>query len=237
MEFSGKIELNETCAGRNGSISTVHTIHSPATVTVPILCSIESEEFSCGAVRIRSGDTKLIHTTHHRTTVVQDNLIEDKVNMSNTPFSSDNSLLATSTRPGSTSWFNSATQTFSSYKTTLIIVGIAIAMLAAAAVPAGRMLRKASGVNITNFNSNSAPSNNSNNVDGAIANMEAGQQYPALPEPAAAEQEEEEVPQEEEDEEVEIWKILKKPVHLRTPMERIAADNWARLHDPFQLHH
>ena len=113
-------------------------------------------------------------------------------------------------------------------------------MLAAAAVPARRMLRKAGGtggVNITNFNSNSAPSNNSNNMDGAIANMEAGQQYPALPEPAAAEQEEEEVPQEEEDEEVEIWKILKKPVHLRTPMERIAADNWARMHDPFQLHH
>ena len=102
------------------------------------------------------------------------------------------------------------------------------------------MLKKADkmgGVNITNFNSNSNPSNNSNNMDGAMANAEAGQPLPTLPEPAAAEQEEEEEPEEEVDEGVEIWRILKKPVYLRTPAERVAADNWARLHDPFQLHH
>ena len=31
---------------------------------------------------------------------------------------------------------------------------------------------------------------------------------------------------------LEIWQILKKPVHLRTPAERIAADDWARIRDP-----
>jgi hypothetical protein len=33
---------------------------------------------------------------------------------------------------------------------------------------------------------------------------------------------------------LEIWEILKKPVHLRTPAEMIAADDWARIRDPFQ---
>ena len=103
LEFSGTIKLNETCAGRNGSSSAIHTIHSPTTISVPILCSIHSKEFSCGAVRIRSGDTKLIHTTHHRTTVVQDNLVEDKVNMSNNSFVSDSNILATDASPGSSS--------------------------------------------------------------------------------------------------------------------------------------
>ena len=81
-------------------------------------------------------------------------------------------------------------------------------------------------------------------MDGAMANAEAGQHLPALPEPAAVEQEEEEEPEEGMDEGVhndhcggDIWRILKKPVYLRTPAERVAADNWARLHDPFQLHH
>ena len=240
LEFSGTIELNETCAGQNGSITTTHTIHSPATVTVPVLCSIVSDKFSCGAIRIRSGDTKLVHTTHHRTIITQDNLIANKVNMSNVSFVSDSNLLATGVRPGPTSWFSSITRTASSYKTTLIAVGVVIAMLAVAAVPARRMLKRTSemgGVNITNFNSNSNPSSNSNNLDGVIANAEAGQHLPALPEPAAAEQEEEEEPEEEADKCVEIWQILKKPVYVRTLAERIAADNWARLHDPFQLHH
>ena len=252
LEFQGTIQLNETCAGRNGSTTTTHTIHSPATVTVPVLCSIVSEEFSCGAVQIRSGDTKLVHTSHHRTIIVQDNLIANKVNMSNVSFVSDSNLSASRVRHGPAAWLNSITQTASSYKTTLIIVGVVIAVLAVAAITAGRTLKKADkmgGVNITNFNSNSNPSNNSNHMDDAMANMEAGQHLPALPEPlpalpepAAAEQEEEEEPEEEVAEEVEIWRILKKPVHLRTPAERVAADSWARLHDPwtkdqFGLHH
>ena len=91
------------------------------------------------------------------------------------------------------------------------------------------------GVNIYNAN------NNSNDVDGGAANMNAEQHLPALPEPAvlpgpaAAEQEEEEEPEEVEERRLEIWQILKKPVHLRTPAERIEADNWARVQDPFQL--
>ena len=79
LEFSGTIRLNETCRGSNSSNSVIHTISSPATIVVPILCSIESKEFSCGAVLIRSGDTKLVHTTHHRTVVIQDSLVEDEV--------------------------------------------------------------------------------------------------------------------------------------------------------------
>ena len=150
-----------------------------------------------------------------------------------------------STRPGPTAWWNSFTQTARSYRTTLIIIGVAVAILAVAVISARRMLKKADkmgGVNITNFNSNSNPLNNSNNMDGAKANAGAGQPLPALPEPVAAEQEEEKDPEEEVVEELEIWQILRKPVHLRTPAERVAADSWARLHDPwtkdpFGLHH
>ena len=40
---------------------------------------------------------------------------------------------------------------------------------------------------------------------------------------------------EENAEEMRIWRILRKAPHLRTPMERVAADNWARMQDPFQL--
>ena len=46
LEFQGTITLNETCAGNNVSNSVTHTISSPATITVPILCSIQSKEFS-----------------------------------------------------------------------------------------------------------------------------------------------------------------------------------------------
>ena len=61
------------------------------------------------------------------------------------------------------------------------------------------------------------------------------------PLPAVEEQEEEE-DQEEHEEQLEICQILKKPVHLRTPAERVAADTWARLNeswtkDPFGLNH
>ena len=69
-----------------------------------------------------------------------------------------------------------------------------------------------------------------------MGGIEVDPLYPALHGPAAAEQEEEEVPQvEEEDEETEIWRILRKAAHLRSPMERIRADNWSKQQDPFQL--
>merc|ERR1712114_131374 len=64
LEFSGSLVLNESCEGKDGSSSTTHEIQSPATVTVPIFCSISSDRFSCGAVRIRSGDTEMVHTSH-----------------------------------------------------------------------------------------------------------------------------------------------------------------------------
>ena len=101
------------------------------------------------------------------------------------------------------------------------------------------MLRKTSesgAVNINNYNTAKSSSNNSNKVDVDMGSMEVNPLYPALHGLAAAEQEEEEVLQaEEEDEEVKIWKILKKAAHLRSPMERIAVDNWSKQQDPFQL--
>ena len=101
------------------------------------------------------------------------------------------------------------------------------------------MLKKTSeagGINFNTYNTPMASSNNSNKVDGNIGGIEAGPLYPALHGPATVEQEEEDIIQvEEEDEEVEIWKILQKAVHLRSPMERIAADNWSKQQDPFQL--
>merc|ERR1739846_118062 len=125
LEFSGTIKLNETCTGNNSSSSVIHTISSPATITVPILCSIQSKEFSCGAVLIRSGDTKLVHTTHHRTIVIQDSLVEDEVNITNDTFIRSTFDPETGASFGSSSWFNSVTQSANSYKTPLIIAGAA----------------------------------------------------------------------------------------------------------------
>ena len=233
LEFSGSLVLNESCEGRNGSSSTTHEVQSPALVTVPIFCSISSDRFSCGAVRIRSGDTEMVHTSHHRTVITQDHIIENKVKMTNTSFVSDSSVFSTSSGP--TSWFNSMSETASSYKPLLIAAGVAVALLAMATIPARRMWRGAngmSGLNIYNAN------NNFNDMDGGVANAIAEQHPPILPVPAlpppdpAAEQEEEDEPEEVEERRLEIWEILKKPVHLRTPAEMIAADDWARIRDP-----
>merc|ERR1711940_479298 len=98
-------------------------ISSPATVTVPILCSVESSVFSCEAVTIRSGDTKLVHTTHHQTIIVQDSLVEDMMAVDNNTFvqsSIDQVTLGTSE---SRSWIQSLAN---SYKIPLIVVGIII---------------------------------------------------------------------------------------------------------------
>ena len=41
--------------------------------------------------------------------------------------------------------------------------------------------------------------------------------------------------EDEDEEKIRIPKILQKAPHLRSPMERIAADRWSRQQDPFQL--
>ena len=121
----------------------------------------------------------------------------------------------------STSWVQSIA---SSYKTPLIIIGVIItAVILAALVPAGMMWKKTAetkGVNINNYNSTQASSNNSNQVDGDMGGI------------AAATEDEEE---EDENEEVKIWKILKKAVHLRSAKEQIAAEDWSKRQDPLQL--
>ena len=43
LEFPGILVLNETCEGKNGSVSTILKVESPAIVTVPIFCAIASE--------------------------------------------------------------------------------------------------------------------------------------------------------------------------------------------------
>ena len=189
--------------------------------------------FSCGAVLIRSGDTKLIHTSHHRTDVIQDSLVEDEVKITNDTFSRSTYSPEDEASSGSSSWLDSVTQAGSPYRTPLIIIGIITSAVAlAAAVLAGMILKETSeagGVNNNNHNTNNASANNSNKVDGNMGGIEMDPLYPALHSPAAAEQEEEEVPRvEEEDEETERWRILKKAPHLRSPMERVAADDWAR---------
>ena len=236
LEFVGTIELNETCSGNKSSGPVIHTIHSPAIVTVPVLCSVSSKEFSCGAVVIRSGDTKLVHTTHHRTTVTMDNLVEDEVSINNNTFFRSTMDIVAGASLGSSSWLKSITG--SSYRTPLIIIGVIIsAVLMAAAIPAGMMLKRTSGtkgVNINNYNSNQVSADNANKVDGDIGGIEAAPLYPALHGPAAVEHEEEE-DEEEEDIDLQIWKILRKPAHQRTPKERIDADNWQKQQDVFQM--
>ena len=237
LEFSGKLILNETCEGKDGTTSTLLNVESPAIVTVPIFCAITSDRFSCGAVRVRSGDTKLVHTSHHRTVITQDNLVEEKVTNSNISFVSDSSVFTTKPGSGPSSWFNSLTSAAGSYKTILITVGIAVVLLLVATIPARRMWRGANGINIYNAN------NNANDVEGGAANMQAEQNLPALPAPAAPlpelaaaafveEEEQEEIEEGQLVPQLEIWQVLKKPVHLRTPAERIAADDWARIRNP-----
>merc|ERR1712015_517610 len=71
----------------------------------------------------------------HRTIIVQDNFVTNKVNMANTSFVSDISISASRVGSGLSSWWSSFTQTASSYKTTFIIIGVVITVLAVAAIP------------------------------------------------------------------------------------------------------
>ena len=121
------------------------------------------------------------------------------------------------------SWFHSLT---SLYKIPLIVIGVIIAaVILAAVVPAGMMWKKtdaAKGVNINNYNSNLASSDNSNKVDGDMGGIMVGPLLPNLNDPEAADQEEEE------EEELDIWEVLKKPAHMRTAKEMVAAENWSK---------
>merc|ERR1711940_171595 len=156
-------------------------ISSPATATVPILRSVESSVFSCEAVVIRSGDTKLVHTTHHRTTIIQDSLVEDMMAIDNDTFVQSPIDLATSGISESRSWIQSLAN---SYKTPLIVIGVIImAVILAAVVPAGMMWKKtdtAGGVSIKNYNSNLISPDNSNKVDGELGGVMVG---PLIPNP------------------------------------------------------
>ena len=147
--------------------------------------------------------------------------MEDEVAITNDTFVRSPVDITTGVSSKPMSWIQSIA---SSYKTPLIVIGIIItAVILAALVPAGMMLKKtdeAKGVNINNYNSTQASSNNSNQVDGDMGGIAA-----------AAEDEEEE----DENEEVKIWKILKKAAHLRSAKERIAAEDWSKRQDPFQL--
>ena len=238
LEFSGKLVLNETCEGKDGTTSTLLNVESPAIVTVPIFCAIASDRFSCGAVRVRSGDTKLVHTSHKRTVITQDNIVEDKITKSNISFVADSSVFTTEPDSGPSSWFNSLTATAGSYKTILITVGIAVILLLVVSIPARRMWRGANGMGGVNIYNN-----NANDAEGGAANMQVDQFHPALPAPAAPlpelaadafmeEEEQEEVEEGQLVPQLDICQVLKKPVHLRTPAEMGAADDGARIRHP-----
>ena len=128
--------------------------------------------------------------------------------------------LAASGNSESWSWVHSLA---SSYKIPLIVIGVIIAaVILAAVVPAGMMWKKtdaAKGVNINNYNSNLASSDNSKKVDGDMGGIMGGPLLPNLNDPEAADQEEEEL---------DIWEVLKKPAHMRTAKEMVAAENWSK---------
>ena len=68
-----------------------------------------------------------------------------------------------------------------------------------------------------------------------MVGIEVNPLYPVLHGQAAAEEEEEDAPHDV-DMAVDtgMCKILRKPAHLRSPTERILAENWAK-QNPFQL--
>ena len=76
LQFNGSMILNEMCP-HNGSITL--RISSPATIKLPVVCSVQSEKFSCGAVTLRSAETKEVHVTHHRIIVHQEDNVEKEV--------------------------------------------------------------------------------------------------------------------------------------------------------------
>ena len=79
LQFNGTITLNETCPHNGSSSSITQEIHSPAIIKLPVVCSLQSEKFNCGAVTLRSAETKEVHMTHHRMIIHQDNLVEKEV--------------------------------------------------------------------------------------------------------------------------------------------------------------
>ena len=96
--------------------------------------------------------------------------MEDEVAITNDTFVRSTVDPAAGASSKSLSWIKSAAN---SYRTPLIVIGIIIsAVILAAAVPAGMMLKKTDGtkgININNYNSTQASSINPNQVCGTAA--------------------------------------------------------------------
>ena len=229
LEFTGLIKLNETWPGNGSSSSIIHEISSPATLKLPIVCSVQSEEFSCGAVILWSADTKTVHTTHHRMIITQDSIVEDAVEMTNETFIGSTIDLAAAASLESASWFSSFSQAATSYQTPIIIVGSIVAAMLVMAIPAKLMInrsRETDAVNVNNYNSANSSSDNSKTVE---IEMEAPVE-PNCPSPPPAVVAPYNLAAIGEVTKEQMDVILSKAVHLRTPWEGLAVDKWTEQH-------
>ena len=218
LEFTGRIELNETCPGNGSSSSVIHEISSPATLTLPIICSVQSREFSCGAVLLWSGDTKSIHTTHKRMIITQDSMVEEAVELTNETFIGSTIDPAATASLESASWFSSFNQAASSYQTPVIVGGSVIAAMLVMAIPAKLMLNKSGetgAVNVNNYNSVNTSSDSSKTVEIEVE-MPVEPNCPSPPPVIVAPYNLAAIGEVKKEE---MEAILAKEVHLRTPWE------------------
>ena len=215
LEFNGTIKFNETCPGNGSSSSVIHVISSPATIKLPVI--------SCGVVILRSAETKMVHTTHHRMIIIQDNLVEEEVELKNNTFSRSFIPPAAAASQGATSWFESFSQSAKLYQTPLSIAGAVVAAMMVMALPAKLMLSKsrdAGAVNVNNYNTANSSADNSNTVETPVEPT-----CPASSSPSVAPYNIEAI------EELDVKKmkvILEKKIHLRSAWERLAADKWTQ---------
>ena len=230
LEFTGIIRLNETCPENGSSSSIIHEITSPATVTIPILCSVQSMEFSCESVTLWSGDTKSVHTSYKRMFISQDSAVEDAVEVNNDTFIGDNITLAASASLESLPWYNTITQAISTYQTPVIAGGVVIAAILLMALPAKLMMQKsggASGVNVNNYNSVNTSSDSSKTVELDVE-VPIRPNCPPLPQIIVAPYNMDAIGELKKEE---MAAILKKEVHLRTPWEKKAAGKWVEQYE------
>ena len=148
LQFNGTITLNKTCPHNGSSSSLTKEISSPATIKLSVVCSLHSEKFSCGAVGLKSAETKKVHMTHHRMIVHQDDLEEKEVEITNKTFIRNN------IPPSSTTFQStfSLPKTSVAYQTPLIITGAILATIIIMAITARFIMTRSTKENPINSN-------------------------------------------------------------------------------------
>ena len=159
LKFEGNLTLNETCTHNSTSSSIIRKISSQATIKLPVVCSVSSERFNCGAITLRSAETKEIYMTHHRMIIQQDKLVEKEVEINRTTFVKSEVPPPSAAIRESTSLLHS----IKLYQTPLIITGAVLAAILLMALPAKLMMNRSGNDKPINFNNyNSANSSNIN---------------------------------------------------------------------------